>query len=384
MRRFVFGIAIFAVVSVVAHTAFAQDQGLSDVDEFSQFRQQLHTAQQKSGNLPPASVKDKSAPAPSLPLATPAAQKAANPLGPAGALPLPKPAALDSNAFEPQTPEQMQAMMDERQAATQKKIEQQTFDMALKRLLPMTNEEIRKTLDEFRKSREAAETPITVPEPRSEVKTASLDPQVPPLVIKTAPNVVTTVTILDATGAPWPIQDMSWAGKFTITPPEQGGDMFRITPQTAHGVGNISIRLVDLITPVTMRIETGIDWVHYRLDVRIPKSGPLAKTPLIQYGGLQTTAGKDDQMVGVLDGTPPDGAQKLKIDGVDGRTSAWQISGKTYLRTPLTLLSPGWDSSVSSADGMNVYTLNNVPLVLLSDGGRMVRAHILSDEEVTP
>ena len=51
--------------------------------------------------------------------------------------------------------------------------------------------------------------------------------------------------------------------------------------------------------------------------------------------------------------------------------------------TPLTLLSPSWDSSVTSADGMNVYTLNDTPVVLLSDEGRMVRAHITADE-VTP
>jgi intracellular multiplication protein IcmK len=392
MRRLLFSIAILAMIGVVTGTAYAQDQGLDSTDEFGQFRQTLKAAQKKNSNLPGAVKAGKKTP--SLPAGVHSAgsQKApegalsqldaSNPLGVGGALPLGKP--LDDNALQPSTPEEMQQMLDQRAESTKKKIQEQTFEMALKQLLPMSPEEIRKTLEKFRISREAAETPITVPEPRQEVKTASLDPSDAPLVIRTAPNVVTTVTILDATGAPWPIQDMSWAGNFAIYPPEQGGDMFRISPKSAHGVGNLSIRLVDMITPLTMRIETGLDWVHYRLDVRVPKSGPLAKAPLIQYGGLQTVAGKDDQLVGVLDGTPPDGAEKLKVDGVDGRTTAWKLSGKTYLRTPLTLLSPGWDSSVSSADGMNVYTLNNAPLVLLSDGGRMVKAHIVSDEEVTP
>ncbi|MBI1215652.1 MAG: type IV secretion protein DotH [Alphaproteobacteria bacterium] len=375
MRRLLFGIAVVAMISVVTMAAYAQEQGGLGEDEFGQFRQQLRAV--KNSNLPSVAKKKLG-----LPAGAPNnADK--GPLGVAGALPLGKP--LDNNAMdEPQTPEELQAQIDAKNEAQKKKLEQQTFDMALKQLLPMSPEEIRKTLDQFRISREAAETAITIPEPKQEVKTASLDPSDPPLVIRTAPNVVTTVTILDASGQPWPIQDMSWAGKFHITPPEQGGDMFRITPQSAHGVGNLSIRLVDMITPLTMRIETGLDWVHYRLDVRIPKSGPLAKAPLIQYGGLKTTAGQDDQLVGILDGTPPDGAEKLMVNGVDGRTTAWMLSGKTYLRTPLTLLSPGWDSSVSSADGMNVYTLNNAPLVLLSDGGRMVRAHIVSDEEVTP
>jgi intracellular multiplication protein IcmK len=120
--------------------------------------------------------------------------------------------------------------------------------------------------------------------------------------------------------------------------------------------------------------------VHYRFDARIPKNGPLAKTPLIEYGGLNTVAGGDENLVQMLDGTPPGSAEKLVVEGTDGRTSAWRASGHIYLRTPLTLLSPAWDSSVSSADGTNVYTMNDTPVILLSDQGKMVRAHIATDE----
>jgi intracellular multiplication protein IcmK len=198
-----------------------------------------------------------------------------------------------------------------------------------------------------------------------------------------APNHVTSVSIVDATGMPWPIQDMSWAGPFQILAPESGGHILRITPQTAHGVGNLSLRFVDMTTPVILRLTTGIDWVHYRLDLRIPKPGPLAKTPIIEYGGLKTVAGKDEQMVGVLDGTPPQNAEKLVVEGVDTRTTAYKLSGRVYLRTPLTLLSPAWDASVSSSDGTTVYALGNTPVVLLSDEGRMVKARIAAVDEVT-
>lgn len=272
----------------------------------------------------------------------------------------------------------------EAELETQKaKIEQQTFDAALKNLLPLAPGQIRTTLKEFSKSREAAETPITVPTPKQAVETVSLDPSDAPVIVRMAPGYVTTLIILDSTGAPWPVQDFSWAGKFDVTPPEEGGHVIRITPLTAHGVGNISIRMVDLITPITMQLVTGLEEVYYRLDARIPKPGPLAKTPIIEYGGLQSVAGTDDYMVGVLDGTPPSSAAKMKVKGVDGQTSAWRVDETVYLRTPLTLLSPGWNASVSSADGMNVYSLNNAPVVLLSDRGRMVRAQIV-ENEVSP
>ncbi len=214
------------------------------------------------------------------------------------------------------------------------------------------------------------------------MQTVSLDPSAAPVIILTAPGHVTTLTILDSTGAPWPIQDISWAGKFEVTPPEDGGHVVRITQMSAHGIGNLSIRLVDLITPVTMSIRTGLDQVHYRFDARIPKTGPLASVPIIEHGGLKATAGKDDDMISILDGTPTSSAVRLKVEGTDGRTSVWKIEDRMYLRTPLTLLSPAWDSSVSSADGMKVYTVPSAPVVLLSDQGRMVSVSISQDEDM--
>jgi intracellular multiplication protein IcmK len=307
-----------------------------------------------------------------------------NPLGPAATLPVAgvSPVSVNPLTGQPQTPEEVQAAAEAELAAQKKKIDEETFNEALKFLLPMKPDQIRKMLDTFKDSRQAAETPIAVPEPKVHVETISLDPSQTPLVIKTSPTRVTTLTVLDATGAPWPIQDVSWAGKFDVVGPEDGGHVIRITPQTAHGMGNISIRLVDLITPITFTLQTGLDEVYYRFDARIPKQGPLAKTPLIANGGLRAVVGNDENLVQVLDGMPPAKAEKLKIDGVDGRTTAFRLSGHIYLRTPLTLLSPSWDASVSSADGMNVYTLGDTPIVLLSDEGRMVRAR-LADEEVT-
>jgi intracellular multiplication protein IcmK len=87
-------------------------------------------------------------------------------------------------------------------------------------------------------------------------------------------------------------------------------------------------------------------------------------------------------MISILDGTPTSSAVRLKVEGTDGRTSVWKIEDRMYLRTPLTLLSPAWDSSVSSADGMKVYTVPSAPVVLLSDQGRMVSVSISQDEDM--
>lgn len=307
-----------------------------------------------------------------------ASKNAPNPLGPAGQLPLTAPNGAISTQ---QTPEELQAQLEAEAAEQEKKVKKQIFDTSLESLLPLTPEQTRDVLHSFKESREAAETPIAVPEAKTTVENVSLDPSVAPLTIHTSPGYVTTVTILDMTGAPWAIQDVSWAGKFDVTTPEEGGHVIRITPQSAHGVGNISIRLVDLITPITFSIATGLETVDYRFDARIPKPGPLAKTPLMEYGGLKSVAGGDENLMRVLDGTAVSNAQKLTLDGPDGATSAYRIDDIIYLRTPLTLLSPAWQTSATSADGMNVYTLKASPVILLSDHGRMVKAKIKNTED---
>lgn len=257
----------------------------------------------------------------------------------------------------------------------EEEIRQEAFDAAITGLFPMRPDEIRELLRQYDTTTRAVEEPIHgVPTPTVNVATINLDPGATPLILKTATGHITTLSLLDATGAPWPIQDISWAGDFEVIEPEEGGHVIRITPLAIAAYGNMSIRLVELKTPVTIMLSTSKDEVQYRVDARIAEFGPQS-APQIIAGGSERVAG-NDLIMSVLDGTPPQGAQKLFVGGVDGRTTAYKLNNMTYVRTPLTLLSPGWQQSVSSADGMNVYALNETPVLLLSDRGRFTRANV--------
>ena len=256
-------------------------------------------------------------------------------------------------------------------------IRREAFDAAITGLFPLNPDNIKDLLKEYDKTKRAVEEPVYgIPKPRVNVETVSLDPGVAPMIIHTAVGHITTVNILDVTGAPWPIQDISWAGDFEVIEPEEGGHIIRITPMALTAYGNMSIRLLTLKTPITIMLKTGTEEVQYRVDARIPEFGPFAQTPIID-GGTELVAG-NALIMSVLDGAPPDTAEKLAVSGVDGRTTAYKIAGSTYVRTPLTLLSPGWNHSVSSADGMNVYALADTPVLLLSDKGRFMRAGLSS------
>ncbi|MCD8497286.1 MAG: DotH/IcmK family type IV secretion protein [Alphaproteobacteria bacterium] len=263
----------------------------------------------------------------------------------------------------------------------EKEVRDKAFKAALNGLLPMKPEEIRKLLEYYDRTQESVEVPIyPAPKPEIAVETLSLDPGTKPAVIKLAFGHVTTFNTLDITGAPWPIEDMSWAGNFDVMETEAGpgANIVRITPQTEFATGNMSMRLVGLRTPVIIMMETNREKVHYRFDAVIPEFGPMANSPIISTN-VGLSAGNID-MAKILEGVPPSGAKRLSVSGIDGRTSAYAMNGRTYLRTPTTLLSPGWSQTVSSADGMKVYEMENAPVVLVSDKGKMVRVKLTERE----
>lgn len=273
------------------------------------------------------------------------------------------------------------ALDAETSAKMQAEIRQEAFDAAITGMFPLTPDQIQGLMKKYDATQQAAlKAPYPDPKPEISVQTMSLDPGVAPPVIKTAVGNVTTLNILDATGAPWPVQDVTWAGDFEIVEPEEGGHIIRITPMGHFARGNMVIRMLTLKTPLTVTLETSRETVQYRVDARIPEYGPFAQTPLMQ-GGKSLVAG-DSILTGLLDGVAAQGMSKLSVAGVDGRTTAYSMGGTTYVRTPLTLLSPAWQSSVSSADGMNVYALTAAPVLLLSDGGEFARATLKEKEDL--
>jgi intracellular multiplication protein IcmK len=253
------------------------------------------------------------------------------------------------------------------------------FQGALNSILPLEPDQIKELLRELRESQEASQRRVREVVPEIKVAPISLDPSMPPPVINVVSGLVTTVSMLDASGQPWPIEDIAYGGQFDIKPPGSGGHVIRITPMSEFGGGNMSIRLVGIPTPITFQLVSGEKTVHYRFDARLPRLGPNAETPLIDRG-IDIVAG-DGQLMAILDGVPPQTANRMSVEGVDGRTQVWTIGDQMYLRTPFKLLSPSWSGSVSSSDGLNVYALSESPVVLLSDNGEVKRAMISQRDE---
>ncbi len=259
-------------------------------------------------------------------------------------------------------------------------LRKEAFNASVNSMMPLKPSEIRRMLELYDETKQAGATPVyPQPEPESSFQGISLEPGSKPLVIKTAIGNVSTVSIVDITGQPWPIQDLTWAGDFDIEQPESMGHMLRITPTSEFAVGNVSMRLVGLNPPVIFTLRAERKSVHVRLDVQIPEVGPKGVLPPVDMP-ISTKAGDDfmtSVLLGVVKGSD---TARFKVEGIDGRTSAFGQGDMMYIRTPYTMLSPAWLKSVQSGDGTKVYALNFTPVVLLSDKGKMVRAYISREE----
>lgn len=254
-----------------------------------------------------------------------------------------------------------------------------TFDKAYEGLVPLGPNEVRETMGRYERTQKAAQPPAAG-QPRGEVriKTLALEPGSEAPTVNISAGYVTTITILDATGEPWPIMDLGIGGNFEVSKTGAGNHVVRIMPLTRYGYGNLSVLLQDLSTPIIFKLASGGPTVDYRFDARIPRLGPNAKLSLIEKKTLSAGSGL---IMSFLDNAPPGEAKRVRISGADARTMAWTMNDRMFVRTPLTMLSPSWEASVSSADGTTVYELNDTPALILSDNGTIVRARVTPKEQ---
>ena len=111
--------------------------------------------------------------------------------------------------------------------------------------------------------------------------------------------------------------------------------------------------------------------VDYRVDIHVSGIGPNTKeVPL----GTNLPNNANELLLGVLDGVAPAGSKILTVSGADNQ--AWVLGEKLYLRTRLTLLSPGWIGKMVSPDGMHAYELPKTSSVLVSRYGQPVELKV--------
>lgn len=246
----------------------------------------------------------------------------------------------------------------------------QAFNNMINGLLPLSPQQIVELKRLYHASQFASATsPQTPPKPTATSQFVSLAPGATPPVIRLSAGFVSSLVFLDSTGAPWPITayDIGDPKSFNIQWDKKSNTLM-VQASTLYTYGNLAIRLEGLSTPVMLTLIPGQKAVDYRVDLRVQGNGPNAKPSLLSHG---VPAGANPVLMGVLDGVAPTGAGNLRVMG--GLAQAWLLAGKVYLRTRLTVLSPGWLSIMQSADGTKAYELPKAPTILVSKNGQVAQ-----------
>lgn len=247
------------------------------------------------------------------------------------------------------------------------------FDNISDQMFPLTPEQIVRIKQMYHTAEFAQESPVgTPPKPTATSQFVNLSPGSTPPVIRLSQGFVSSLVFLDSTGAPWPISayDLGDPAAFNIQW-DKTSNTLMIQASKLYTYGNLAVRLQGLNTPVMLTLIPGQKAVDYRVDLRIQGYGPHAKSMPMEEG---VPPAANDLLLNVLDGVPPAGSSRLTINGGDAR--AWLLNEKMYVRTNLTILSPGWIGSMTSADGMHAYEMQKSPVLLVSWHGKVMQLKV--------
>ena len=255
----------------------------------------------------------------------------------------------------------------------QQAVDAAAFNQVQRNLFPMTPGQIMNLRQSYDSTQLAATaTPEGPPKPTATSMFVSLAPGATPPVIRLAQGFVSSLVFLDSTGAPWPILawDLGNPEAFNIVWDKTSNTMM-VQATKQYTYGNLAVRLQNLSTPVMLTLIPGQRAVDYRVDLRIQGFGPNPNAMPTSEGlpGTENTL-----LLSILDGVAPPGGTELTISGGDAQ--AWASDDKLFVRTRLTILSPAWLSTLSSADGMHVYELQKTPLLLVSADGKIMQLKI--------
>lgn len=253
-------------------------------------------------------------------------------------------------------------------------IKEEAFQRLLDLKVPLRPDQIVQLNQALDKTKRAMRTSATPPpQPISSTITIDLSPGAAPPLVRLSAGFVSSLVFVDSTGQPWPVADYSLGNPqdFNIQWDKKTNALF-IQSTAAYVTANLAIRLAKLDTPIMISLVTGQRDVDYRVDFQVRALGPNA-LPVVgesHYGNFAMPP----SLLKVLDGVPPEKSKELIVSGGLGR--AWEYNGKVIFRTKLVVLSPAWNSTVSSPDGTKVYEFMPTPLILASQNGKTVKIEI--------
>ena len=271
------------------------------------------------------------------------------------------------------------------------------------------------------RSRQAVDDGVNPPAGVPAIRIVRVSPGMPEAVneINTIYGIPTSVTFIDITGAPWPIQwefktneyvrpaaaaaaasgsdsqeqrrgnndqqvdplygheaqriaNVTTAHGFTFEVPNAGpgGNTLNITTISPSPVGGTNVFLQGARAPIPIMLRAvgprGGDFDSV-VTVQVMVRGPQAKPELAVYDHVPETGGND--MFEMLQGRPPPDAVPLDVMNLSpDRIRAWRRGKFDYLLTDVDILGPQPADS-QAGNGVSIYKIPHTPYVSIYDRG---------------
>ncbi len=265
-------------------------------------------------------------------------------------------------------------------------------------------EELARRLESQRRASERVTNPVlAVPVNRS--VNVNLGPGGTTPALQTVMGYPTSIAFLDSTGQPWPIHwdvssnpsnlpaqggvtnasagigvgpAVSYGSGFEIDVPVKGGNVLNITTRSPGPRGGLAVMLEGANAPLSFMLMGNGQRFDSRMAVMVTGHGPNAKTaPLGGLGRPGGPATGEAHLTSMLDGVAPAQAVPLGVSGVSpDDIRAWRLGDRAYLRTRMRVVSPAPIAMERGMDGMVIYEIPAVPVVLVATGGSAASIHL--------
>ncbi len=200
------------------------------------------------------------------------------------------------------------------------------------------------------------------------------------------PGFVSTLTIVDSTGEPWPIKQKSNPNEpaFKVTRPKGGElNLLNISALSNSRTANIAVTVQGEDTPIHIlltsrkkeckeknKVNKNIRLMDVSRTLLVQKAGPRAKPIRV---GKSIGAATDDVIYSVLNQTPPDDAISLGFN--DHKQSifliGWEIQNNYYILSSEDLTWPAF-SQVSMQGELTAYRIAPVDMLMISVDGKPI------------
>ena len=229
----------------------------------------------------------------------------------------------------------------------------------LDKAIPFTPEETQAIKrDSIDARRAVKKTPYGIPDHLMELINVNIEDG-KPIRVKVAPGFMSSVVFADVLGNPWTVERLVNANE-TAFSAEEDNNIITIYMNEQEGVGNLSVRLKDMNTPLILILETDYEQVHGRLEVKLNQMFPGAEinSNMLDFDMFSSSSRHDSTAIKILNMDIPPNAIVRRLEGLPN-AFVYEIGEYYYITMNQRLIQPHWGYGSITPSGKRIYRISN-------------------------